>query len=167
MNSGSSLQKNKKSKLDTIFVMMVFMLFICCLLLVTLAFAKVYKKSAERINNRFESGTAVSFVMRNLQSFDKENSIAVKSIDERQVLCLYESIDNAEYVTYIYENDGMLCELFLQENFPFIADNGEVMLPCDSFEISIDNGTVSFSLSCGGKTARQLYFLRSNAERVV
>ncbi|MBE6880355.1 MAG: DUF4860 domain-containing protein [Ruminococcaceae bacterium] len=167
MNSGSGMRKTKKSKLDTIFVMMVFMLFICCLLLVTLAFAKVYKNSSERINDRFENGTAVSFVLRNLQSFDKENSIAVKEMEGESVLCLYETIDGSEYVTYIYHKDGMLCELFADTEFPFISGNGEVMLPCESFDISIEGGTVSFTLSSGGKTTSQRYFLRSNAERTV
>ena len=167
MNSGSGMRKNKKSKLDTIFVMMVFMLFICCLLLVTLAFAKVYKNSSERINDRFENGTAVSFVLKNLQSFDKEDSIAVKELEGKNVLCLYETIDGSEYVTYIYHNNGMLCELFADTEFPFIADNGEVMLPCENFDVSIEDGMVNFTLSSGGRTTSQRYFLRSNAERTV
>ena len=167
MNSGSGMQKNKKSKLDTVFVMMVFMLFICCLLLVTLAFAKVYKNSSERINNRFENGTANSFVLKNLQAFDKENSVSVRQIEDRSVLCLYETIDSIEYVTYIYHNNGMLCELFADVKFPFIPDNGEVLLPCEGFDVSITDGMVSFTLSSGGKTTSQRYFFRSNAERTV
>lgn len=167
MNNSSDMRKTKKSKLDTVFVMMVFMLFICCLLLVTLTFAKVYKSSAERISDRFENAAAVSFIMKNLQSFDKENSINVRVIEDKTVLCLYETIDNSEYVTYIYQNEGMLCELFADTDFPFSFENGEVMLPCDDFTVSIENGIVNFSLSSDGKTTSQCYFLRSNAERAV
>lgn len=167
MNNGSATQKNKKSKLDTIFVMVVFMLFVCCLLLVTLAFAKVYKNSSERINNRFNNSTAVSFIMKNLRTFDKENSISIATYNEKNVLCLYETIDGNEYVTYIYHKDGMLCELFADSKFPFSEKDGEILLPCENFSISIEDNIVSFSITCNQKMTSQRYFLRSNAERTV
>ena len=143
------------------------MLFVCCLLLVTLAFAKVYKNSSERIGNRFDNTTAVSFIMKNLRSYDKSDSISVAEYEGKSVLCLYETIEGNEYVTYIYQNDGMLCELFADSHFPFSADDGEILLPCEAFSISIKNNIVSFSITSGGKITAQRYFLRSDAERTV
>lgn len=167
MNNGSAIQRNKKSKLDAIFVMVVFMLFVCCLLLVTLAFARVYKSSSEKINNRFDNSTAVSFIMKNLRSYDKVDSISVTEYEGKNVLCLYETIENSEYVTYIYQNDGMLCELFADSHYPFSAEDGEILLPCESFSIDIKDNIVSFSVTSGGKVTDQRYFLRSDAERTV
>lgn len=167
MNNGSAIKKNKKSKLDAIFVMVVFMLFVCCLLLVTLAFARVYKSSSEKINDRFDNSTAVSFIMKNLRSYDKADSMSVAEYEGKSVLCLYETIEDSEYVTYIYQNDGMLCELFADSHFPFSADDGEVLLPCEAFSISIKDSIVSFSVTSGGNVTHQRYFLRSNAERTV
>ena len=55
-----------------IFVLTVFVLFVCCLLAAVLAFAKAYKHFGSEIEKRFDTATAQTLVLQKLRSYDGE-----------------------------------------------------------------------------------------------
>ena len=58
LRSRSNTLKTNKSGVDMIFVLTVFVLFVCCLLAAVLAFAKAYKHFGSEIEKRFDTATA-------------------------------------------------------------------------------------------------------------
>ncbi len=159
--------KEKKSSLDSIFVLTIFTLFICCLLFVVLTFAGIYKSTGARIEKRFNEGTAVSLITRKLQSYDTVGAIEVKAIDGMSVLCLYESIGSDDFVTYIYCHDGNLCELFTMSDAPFDVTAGNVLFPCGFFHIDLSGNKVSYQAGENGEVTHQTVTLRSNVGKAV
>ena len=51
--------KSNRSGMDTIFVMTVFLLFVCCLLATVLAFTKAYKHFGSSIEQRFDTANGL------------------------------------------------------------------------------------------------------------
>ena len=149
MNNGSGMSKTKKSSVDAVFVLTIFTLFMCCLLLVVLVFVGVYKNTGERINARFNSGTAVSLVTRKLSAYDCTGAISAAEYDGLSVLCLSETIDGAQYNTYIYCHNGKLCELFAKAEQTFDPDMGSGLVEAQNFTIEIKENTAVFEIRTG------------------
>lgn len=154
-------RKQNKSGIESVFVLTVFLLFVCALLAAVLTFAKVYKISGGRINNRFNNSSAVSLVMQKLHSYDYSGGISVGEAGGVQTLCLHENIDGEEYITYIYCYENSLYELFAEKAYPFSPDDGNELLPCGGFSAEISGNTISFAI---GGTVHS-YTLRSTAEK--
>ena len=70
LRSRSNTLKTNKSGVDMIFVLTVFVLFVCCLLAAVLAFAKAYKHFGSEIEKRFDTATAQTLVLQKLRSYD-------------------------------------------------------------------------------------------------
>ena len=63
--------------------------------------------------------------------------VAVTDFDGCQALTVYERIDGATYVTYVYCYDGYLRELYCAENARLQKDAGEKIMPAESIRFSV------------------------------
>ena len=159
-------KKLNKIGMDTVFVLIVFLLFVLCLLASALSFAKIYKSFGDDINARFEGSQAQALIMQKLRFYDNSGSVYVTDSGGIKSLCFKEEIDGESYVTYIYCHDGMLCELFTEESTPFDAANGNVLTAAEEFTPELDGSSVRFTLKCHGKASSSLYTLRSGERQV-
>ena len=103
--------KSNRSGMDTIFVMTVFLLFVCCLLATVLAFTKVYKHFGSSIEQRFDTATAQTLVLRKLMSYDCR-AVDSGEYDGIEFFSFADEFDGEEYTTYIYAYGGQLRDLF-------------------------------------------------------
>ena len=128
MFSRSKTIKSNKSGIDMVFVLTVFVLFVCCLLASVLAFASVYKRLGNDIGKRFDTATAQTLVLQKLRSYD-DADISVGKSGDIAYLGFTDMIDGDKYITYIYAYGGELKELFVPYDAPFNADGGNTLLP--------------------------------------
>ena len=187
LRSRSNTLKTNKSGVDMIFVLTVFVLFVCCLLaavltslcaslqaqqqrlaeklirLHVLAFAKAYKHFGSEIEKRFDTATAQTLVLQKLRSYDS-GAISVGKQGDTDYLGFSDTIDGESYITYIYCYDGELRELFVESSAPFVAENGNTLFPADKFTASADQNTISFTITCDGVQTSSHYCLRSGKE---
>ena len=126
LRSRSNTLKTNKSGVDMIFVLTVFVLFVCCLLAAVLAFAKAYKHFGSEIEKRFDTATAQTLVLQKLRSYDS-GAVSVGKQEDTDYLGFSDTIDGESYMTYIYCYDGELRELFVESSAPFIAENGNTL----------------------------------------
>ncbi len=131
--------KPNKSRLDSIFVLTLFVLFAASLLIVTVYFAKIYRHSGERITKRFDESVTFSALTQKIRSCDHAGGIEVISQENDNVLKLNEQIDGTDYSTYIYYRDGSLYELFNTADTEFVPDYGMPMISADAFDITTDD----------------------------
>ncbi|MBS7398449.1 MAG: DUF4860 domain-containing protein [Ruminiclostridium sp.] len=152
--------KSNRSGMDTIFVMTVFLLFVCCLLATVLAFTKAYKHFGSSIEQRFDTATAQTLVLRKLMSYDCR-AVDSGEYDGIEFFSFADEFDGEEYTTYIYAYGGQLRELFLESGRTFAPDDGNILLPADSFSASIDGDTAVFTIEYNGSVNTTHYYLRS------
>ena len=75
-----------------IFVLTVFVLFVCCLLAAVLAFAKAYKHFGSEIEKRFDTATAQTLVLQKLRSYDS-GAVSVGKQGDTDYLGFSDTID--------------------------------------------------------------------------
>ncbi len=145
-------QKVNKSRLDTIFVLTLFVLFAASLLTVTVYFAKVYRDTGERITERFDGSTAMTVLTQKIRAYDCSGGIEIIPREQGNILRLNEEIDGEEYSTYIYCHDGSLRELFNSAQTEFDENSGMPIIQADSFDIKQEGGSYMMTLTTDGKT---------------
>lgn len=159
MFSRSKTIKSNKSGIDMVFVLTVFVLFVCCLLASVLAFASVYKRLGNDIGKRFDTATAQTLVLQKLRSYD-DADISVGKSGDIAYLGFTDMIDGDKYITYIYAYGGELKELFVPYDAPFNADGGNTLLPAESFTAEKDSNTICFTITYDGVLTSSHYSLR-------
>lgn len=158
MFSRSKTIKSNRSGIDMVFVLTVFVLFVCCLLASVLAFASVYKRLGSDIGKRFDTATAQTLVLQKLRSYD-DADISVGKSGDTQYLGFADTIDGEKYITYIYAYGGELKELFVPYDTPFSEDGGNTLLPAESFTAETDDRTICFTVTCDGVSTTSHYSL--------
>ncbi len=141
--------------------MTVFLLFACCLLAAVLTFAKVYKSHGDRISARFDKSTAAALVMQKMHAYDYDGGMTVESVDGIDMLCLHETVDGAEYVTYLYSDGENLCELFAAADYPFSAADGNAVTAADYFSAELNGGRLEFVIGQDGEKTSYTYTVRT------
>lgn len=159
MLSRSKTIKSNRSGIDMVFVLTVFVLFVCCLLASVLAFARVYKRLGDDIGKRFDTATAQTLVLQKLRSYD-DADISVGKSGDIAYLGFADMIDGESYMTYIYAYGGELKELFVPNDAPFSADSGNMLLPAEDFTAETDGRTICFTVTCDGVSTSSHYSLR-------
>lgn len=105
--------KNKSlHSIDTVFVLLLFALFVMMALFVSVSGALAYKKTAAQMDERFNKQTCISYITAKVRSNNKQDKIYVGDFNGINALCIKDSVGEMEYVTYIYQYDGMVRELF-------------------------------------------------------
>lgn len=158
MFSRSKTLKSNRSGIDMVFVLTVFVLFVCCLLASVLAFASVYKRLGSDIGKRFDTATAQTLVLQKLRSYD-DADISVGRSGDIAYLGFTDTIDGDKYITYIYAYGGELKELFVPYDTPFSEDGGNTLLPAESFTAETDDRTICFTVTCDGVSTTSHYSL--------
>lgn len=121
---------------DTLFTILLLLSFGCFALLLTAAGAAVYQNSVSHLEENYTSRTAVAYVTEKLRQHDQQDSITLEVIDEIPALCLRETIEQSEFVTYIYYYDGALRELFIKDTITPYASNGTEIVKLAAFSIT-------------------------------
>ena len=117
---------------------MVLLFFLAISAIFTVLFgAEVYKNIEERMNENFNSVTALSYISNKVKQNDKAEMVSVEQVDGIPVLKLVEKHDQELYNTLIYCKDGELKELFCDEDSGLALEDGmDIMdVPGMSFEM--------------------------------
>ena len=141
---------HRRHPVDTVFTIVLFSLFLLFLLLLLLFSAQAYRTavSGNQTNNNLY--TASAYITAKFRQHDEPGCISVKSIptlDDSPALCLTDTVNGKQYVTYIYLCNQQLKELFTAaDNLPS-AEMGTDIASLRSFSVQETNeGFYSISL---------------------
>lgn len=131
-----------KHVIDLIFPLSLFFVFISsCVIVIILSF-HVYKETIDLEQVNYESRTALSYIVQKIHQNDTSQAVSLCQKEKRDVLV----IKDQNYVTYIYEDDGYLKELFVQENMEFNKKDGKKVIPVSHLKMKQKDQL--FTLSC-------------------
>lgn len=155
----------KKHVIDFIFPIALFFVFAACSLIVILLSANIYGNITKKSASSFESRTVLSYLSEKMHQSDAQNNISCGTLDGRDALMIRQQYDNGYYYTYIYEDDGILRELFVPEGTSVSASAGKEITPVNSFEINeLSQGLFQFScISPEGEALTTIVSTKSTA----
>ncbi len=120
---------------DLLFSLGLLCLFTISALTVLLIGAHVYKQTALDMKTNYTTRTALTYVAEKVRQHDSTDSIRLGTIEDVPALELTESIDGVSYITYIYEDENALKELFVQESQQVTKSQGETILAVQNFSM--------------------------------
>ncbi|MCM1299715.1 MAG: DUF4860 domain-containing protein [Firmicutes bacterium] len=142
---------NKKSSLahsiDTLFVLLLFALFVTMALLVTSYCAIAYKNSAKQTDERFNKQTCINYVTAKIRANNEENKIAVTDFKGVNAICISDNFYGEEYSTYIYQYDGMIREIFANNKSDADPSAGYPLTEASALTFYYENGLFKCELT--------------------
>ncbi|MBS6195083.1 MAG: DUF4860 domain-containing protein [Clostridiales bacterium] len=136
----------RKHAIDLIFPIALFFVFAVSALAVILIAADIYRSNTSRSQERSQTRISLSYITEKIRQNDAEGMISIGSLGDRDSLVLKQEINDAVYVTYIYEYEGMLKELFIKDGVEPLPENGKDIIEISSFSMEqLSDGLFTFT----------------------
>jgi len=74
-------------------------------------------------------------------------AVSIETADGTELLTLTEVIDGQPYLTRLYCHDGYLRELFSCAENDFFPEDGEMVLPAQAMDLSLNDGLLSVTIT--------------------
>ena len=133
--------------------LLLFGIFVLFLLLMLLFSARIYQQTVKNTNAENTLGTAVSYLTTKFRQHDTVNGIFTGKLDNFSALCFRDTLNDQDYITYIYLDQGNLKELFTSDSSSANAD----------FQISESRpGFYSFELK-DSEGNKETFYLHQNS----
>ncbi|WP_313528065.1 DUF4860 domain-containing protein [Anaerotignum sp.] len=153
--------------LETIPSLLLFFLFSACMLATLLAGAKVYQGVSAVLDEQYSTTTCINYLSAKVRHYDQQGGIGLTKIGDKNSMALYESYDGEEFVTYVYEFDGYLMELFCSVEGEFLPEDGQQIMPIDILEVTMENNLLSIYCKRMEEEASTVLALHSKGKEAV
>lgn len=127
----------RKHSMDSLFVLILLGLFILFLLILLLFSVKAYQASVNGTKENNGIRTAMSYVTTKVHQHDSPDLVFTRYVEDLPALCLKDTINGKEYVTYIYLDQQDLKELFVSSESTPSRQMGTTLCHLQSFQIDV------------------------------
>ncbi len=121
--------------IDILFTLALFCVFAASALFVVLIGANVYKSTVKQMNDNYSTRTSLSYVTEKIRQNDTAGSVSIGELDGVQALILTQQYDDLHLKTYIYEDNGVLKELFIHDDQKPVKEAGQSIMEVNSFHM--------------------------------
>lgn len=128
--------KQKTYSGNTLFSILLLLVFTVFTLMIAGTGAAVYKNSTSHLNENYTSRTAIAYISEKIRQHNSMDDIFLSNVEGTDALALRETIDGETYLTYIYHYDGALCELLVKEDTRPMLLSGSPIVELVSIEFS-------------------------------
>ena len=140
--------KNKSlHSMDTVFVLILFAVFVITALFISTSGALAYKNAVSQMETRFNRQTCISYITAKLRANNEAGKISIGELDGISALCITDTIGDEKYVTYIYQCDGMVREMFCNADISLDPNTGSALTEAKALEFSRDGNLFTVSLT--------------------
>lgn len=137
----------KKHHIDFVFVLCLFVMFAVVLLYILFFGVRVYQSISQKANLNYEQRTSLLYLVNKIRAYEQIDCIELGTFEDQDALLLKEEINGIEYVTKVYEYDGQLMELFMEEGTDLEPVAGTKITQVHSLDMEkLENGLVQFTV---------------------
>lgn len=141
------MKKSSQHTIDLLFPITLFFVFSVSILIVLLLSANIYQKNINDSNSTFETGTTLSYLTEKIRQNDigGTEQIYLTTFDGCDALAISHEYEEHTFTTYIYEVNGELKEIFLQEGVEASAESGTTIMEVNHLEFNeLSDGLFQF-----------------------
>ncbi len=135
--SGKEYQRGQMA--NTLFTILLFLVFVLCALFSVLIGGKVYENINTRAEDTYQKDVALSYIANKVRQGDEAGRVSLTEMKGIPVLKLEQKIEDSVYVTHIYYQDGRLWELFTDAESGLGVGDGNEILECSPVSMEIDD----------------------------
>lgn len=143
---------------DLFFTLSLFCVFAAAAFLVIMIGIRVYQSTVSTMQDTYSTRTAISYVAEKLRRHDTAGSAAVTTLEGGDALLLTDGVNDNTYLTYIYQENGYLCELVVKAGTEAHRSQGEEIIAVEDFTVS-QTADGFFEVSAAGSDGSTLRFL--------
>lgn len=125
---------------NTLFTMLLFLVFVLCALFTVLIGGKVYENINIRTETTYRADVALSYIANKVRQQDTVGMAELTVVDETTVLRLRQVVNERAYNTDIYYKDGKLWELFTAADSGLGVNDGLEIMECDEVVMTMEDG---------------------------
>lgn len=116
------MKRNMDSRhtVDMLFVIALLFLFALGALMLIALGSSIYKRGVDTLTKSYDKRTAYAYITEKLRQCDEEGSISTDIFNKSGAIRIDSQIGDTPYVTYLYDYDGALMELYAR------ADAGDL-----------------------------------------
>jgi hypothetical protein len=122
----------KGQVVNTLFTMLLFLVFVLCALFTVLIGGRVYENINNRTESTYRSDVALSYIANKVRQQDEAGMVDIAEKEGISVLQLKQEINDSTYMTEIYYEDGKLWELFSDEASNISLSDGFEIMECSA-----------------------------------
>ncbi|MCR5798656.1 MAG: DUF4860 domain-containing protein [Lachnospiraceae bacterium] len=142
---------------DSLFVFMLFALFATCSVLLIAFGANIYEKTVANFDEHYNLTTSAAYVQEKFRQCDTADSCVVIPYGDCSALRISSYINETEYYTYIYKDDGYLKEMNTKADNKLMPKAGQRLLPITDLSVD-DLGNGKFVISIKDDKASEITF---------
>ena len=135
-------QTERKHVIDFLFPLALFFVLTATSVALVVLASGTYSHQVQDSEDSFVSRTALSYVTEKIHQADEYGSVYAGTFDGQDAIVICQTYSEQTYMTYLYEYDGYLRELFIQD--------GRRILASDSFSFE-ESQEGLFHLYCTNK----------------
>lgn len=159
------IRTEKKHTVDLLFTLALFFIFAVSSLAVIVISSDAYRSISARTKENSSARTTLSYLAQKIRQNDVNDGISLQEIGGTDVLALKQLYGDSYYITYIYEYEHEIRELFIKENADFTLQDGKFIAKVKDFSIqepepdlyrfhiTVEEGH-TYDLTIGSKTGR-------------
>ena len=149
---------NKSShSMDTVFVLILFAVFVITALFISSTGALAYKNAVNQMETRFNRQTCVSYITAKIRANNESGKISIGELNGIKALCITDVFGDEEYVTYIYQYEGMVREMFCNAAISLDPVTGFALTEAKSLDFSMDENMFTITLMDNNNLVTTVY----------
>ncbi len=133
----------KKHSAEIIFVLSLFLIYTFCALLLSVMGANVYSKNVDDSEKNYNMRTSLLYITEKVRQNESIGNISVGTALGNDALVLSRTIDETVYNTWIYFEDGNLCEVIVPSNLEIVPNMGQKIMSVSAMEFEINDSLLS------------------------
>lgn len=127
---------------NTLFTMLLFLVFVLCALFAVLIGGKVYENINIRTESTYRADVALSYIANKVRQQDTGGMVELTDENGTAMLRLKQIINDRVYHTDIYYRDGKLYELFTAADSGLGVNDGIEIMECDEVVMAMEDGLI-------------------------
>ncbi|SDB29324.1 MULTISPECIES: DUF4860 domain-containing protein [unclassified Butyrivibrio] len=130
-------QFESRHTVDMLFVIALLFLFAMGALMLIALGSSIYKRSVTTLAENYDRRTAYAYITEKLRQYDTEGNISTDIFNKSGALRIDTTIGTVDYVTYLYEYEGSLMELFSRADAgTLLPESGQRIMDINNLEIT-------------------------------
>jgi hypothetical protein len=148
----------QRHSIDSLFMILLFGIYILFLMLLLLFSIQTHKSAMQGVNENNGLRTSMAYLTTKVRQHDAADQVFLGEIDGLNALCLKDTIQDTDYITYIYLDDGYLCELFTSAKTEPVRALGTSLCELSQFEVEpVSYGLYHMELTDADGNSGELY----------
>ena len=143
-------QTERKHVIDFLFPLALFFVLTATSVALVVLASGTYSRQVQDSEDSFVSRTALSYVTEKIHQADEYGAVYAGTFNGQDAIVICQTYSEQTYMTYLYEYDGDLRELFIQDGVDAKASDGRRILASDSFSFE-ESQEGLFHLYCTNK----------------